>query len=59
MTAPSLSELIDQHHALETALAEAMAHPGTSDSEIAAIKRRKLKLKDEIAMLERGRRLAA
>jgi hypothetical protein len=59
MTAPTLGELIDQHHALERDLAEAMAHPATSDAEIAAIKRKKLKLKDEIAILERGRSLAA
>jgi hypothetical protein len=59
MTAPTLSELIDQHNTLETALAEAMAHPASSDAEIAAIKRKKLKVKDEIASLERGRRLAA
>jgi hypothetical protein len=59
MTAPTLGDLIDQHHKLELALAEAMAHPATSDAEIAAIKRKKLKLKDEIAVLERGRSLAA
>jgi hypothetical protein len=59
MTAPTLGELIDQHHALELALADAMAHPASSDAEIAAIKRKKLKLKDEIAVLERGRSLAA
>jgi hypothetical protein len=59
MTAPTLGELIDQHHALELALADAMAHPASSDAEIAAIKRKKLKLKDEIAIHERGRSLAA
>jgi hypothetical protein len=59
MTAPTLGELIDQHHQLEMALAEALAHPATSDAEIAAIKRKKLKLKDEIAIRERGRSLAA
>jgi hypothetical protein len=59
MTAPTLGELIEQHHALELALAEALAHPASSDAEIAAIKRKKLKLKDEIAMHERGRSLAA
>ena len=59
MTAPTLSELIDQHHALEAALAEALAHPASSDAEIAAIKRQKLKVKDEIAVLERGRSMAA
>jgi hypothetical protein len=59
MTAPTLGELVDQHHQLEQALADAMAHPATSDAEIAAIKRKKLKLKDEIAVHERGRSLAA
>jgi hypothetical protein len=59
MTAPTLSELIDQHNTLEAALADAMAHPASSDAEIAAIKRKKLKVKDEIASLQRGRRLAA
>ncbi|MBL8788995.1 MAG: DUF465 domain-containing protein [Rhizobiales bacterium] len=48
----SLSELIEQHHALEAELAEAMAHPASSDAEIAAIKRKKLKLKDEIEALK-------
>jgi len=49
--ASSLSDLIAQHHVLEAELAEAMAHPASSDSEIAAIKRKKLKLKDEIETL--------
>jgi hypothetical protein len=48
----SLSDLIEQHHALEAELAEAMAHPASSDAEIAAIKRKKLKLKDEIETLK-------
>ncbi len=48
----SLSELIEQHHALEAELAEAMAHPASSDAEIAAIKRKKLKLKDEIETMK-------
>lgn len=48
----SLSELIAQHHALESELAEAMAHPASSDAEIAAIKRKKLKLKDEIESMK-------
>ena len=47
-----LSELIELHHALEAELAEAMAHPASSDSEIAAIKRKKLKLKDEIETMK-------
>ena len=59
MTALTLGELIEQHHALEMALADTLAHPASSDAEIAAIKRKKLKLKDEIAIRERGRSLAA
>ena len=55
----SLSKLIEQHHALEAELAEAMAHPASSDAEIAAIKRKKLKLKDEIEALKAGTSKAA
>jgi hypothetical protein len=33
-------------------LADAIAHPASSDQEIAEIKRRKLKIKDEITRLE-------
>ena len=56
---PSLGELLAQHHALEAELAEAMAHPASSDAEIAAIKRKKLKLKDEIEAARRGTHIAA
>ena len=47
-----LSELISKHKALETELADAIAHPASTDQEIAEIKRRKLKIKDEITRLE-------
>lgn len=47
-----LSELVSKHKALEKELAEAMAHPASTDAEIAEIKRKKLKLKDEITRLE-------
>ena len=47
-----LSELAAKHKALEAELADAMAHPASSDTEIAEIKRRKLKIKDEITKLE-------
>jgi hypothetical protein len=47
-----LSELISKHKALETELADAIAHPASTDQEIAGIKRRKLKIKDEITRLE-------
>ena len=47
-----LSELASKHKALETELADAIAHPASTDQEIAEIKRRKLKIKDEITRLE-------
>ncbi len=59
MSASSLSELIAQHSALETELAEALDHPASSDAEIAAIKRKKLKLKDEITKKQRHTMIAA
>jgi hypothetical protein len=48
-----LAAMLKKHQSLENELAEAMDHPATSDQEIAAIKRQKLKLKDEIVRLER------
>ena len=47
-----LSELISKHKMLEKELADAMAHPASTDAELAEIKRKKLKLKDEISRLE-------
>ena len=47
-----LSELAAKHKALEEELAEAMAHPASSDAEIAELKRKKLKIKDEMTRLE-------
>jgi hypothetical protein len=47
-----LSELAAKHKALETELAEAMTHPASTDAEIAELKRKKLKIKDEITRLE-------
>ena len=47
-----LSELISKHRALEKELADAIAHPASTDQELAEIKRRKLKIKDEITRLE-------
>jgi hypothetical protein len=54
-----LNELMLKHRALETELAEAMAHPATSDSQLADIKRRKLKVKDEISRIEKDMAKAA
>lgn len=47
-----LGELISKHRTLEKELADAIAHPASTDQEIAEIKRRKLKIKDEITRLE-------
>jgi hypothetical protein len=54
-----LNELMMKHRALENELAEAIAHPATTDSQIAEIKRRKLKIKDEITSVERQVSVAA
>jgi hypothetical protein len=43
-----LAELERQHKAIEHEIAEALAHSSTDDLKIAELKRRKLKLKDEI-----------
>jgi hypothetical protein len=59
MNSPTLAELLAQHRALEADLAEAMAHPASTDAEIAAIKRKKLRLKDEIARLQDPTPIAA
>ncbi|MCX7349607.1 MAG: DUF465 domain-containing protein [Alphaproteobacteria bacterium] len=47
-----LGELHAKHKALKAALADAINHPASSDAEIAELKRKKLKLKDEISRLE-------
>ncbi len=47
-----LGELHAKHRALEAQLAEAINHPASTDAEIAELKRKKLRLKDEISRLE-------
>jgi hypothetical protein len=54
-----LADLIDKHRALEKELQEAMAWSGSSDTLIADIKRRKLRVKDAIMQLERQSQIAA
>ncbi|MFT3987343.1 YdcH family protein [Aestuariivirga sp.] len=49
-----LGELAAKHKALEAQLADAITHPASSDEEIAELKRRKLKIKDEITRLEQN-----
>ena len=47
-----LAELERKHQALESELADALAHPSVADMTIAELKRRKLQVKDEIARLK-------
>ncbi len=47
-----LGELHAKHRALEAELAEAMNHPASTDAEIAELKRKKLRIKDQISRLE-------
>lgn len=47
-----LSELSAKHRALEAEIAEELTHPAADDIHIAELKRRKLRLKDEIARME-------
>ena len=46
-----LAELEKKHRALEEEINEALTHPSTDDLKVVELKRRKLKLKDEIARL--------
>ena len=50
--ATHLAELSDKHRTLERKIEEEMARPGSSDFEIAKLKREKLKLKDEMARIQ-------
>jgi hypothetical protein len=47
-----LGELVAKHRALEAELADALAHPAVTDEQISELKRRKLKIKDEISRIE-------
>jgi len=47
-----LSELTAKHKALDSQIEEELAHPSSDDMTIAELKRKKLKLKDEITRLE-------
>jgi|SRR5262245_62013216 len=48
-TQTQLADLEKRHQALEIAIAEARAHPSIDDLKIVELKRRKLRVKDEIA----------
>jgi hypothetical protein len=46
-----LAKLLQRHRLLEDELAEALQHPSVTDFTLAELKRRKLRLKDQIARL--------
>jgi hypothetical protein len=54
-----LHEMIVKHQNIEKELEEALAHPATTDSQLAEIKRRKLRVKDEISKIEKDLAQAA
>jgi hypothetical protein len=47
-----LGELAAKHRALEAELEDVLSHPASSDAEIAELKRKKLRIKDEMTKLE-------
>lgn len=47
-----VEQLEQRHKLLESELAELVASPSVSDTQLSDVKRRKLKLKDEIARLK-------
>jgi hypothetical protein len=51
--ASHLETLVKKHGALETEIAEAMAHPSINDIVLTDLKRKKLHLKEEIERIKR------
>jgi hypothetical protein len=50
-----LAQLERKHRTLEQEIETERAHPKTDDVKIASLKRRKLKIKDEIVVLKQGK----
>jgi hypothetical protein len=48
-----LARLSEKHRLLESRIREEMAHPGADEAQISEWKREKLRLKDEMAKLQR------
>ncbi|MEM6615105.1 MAG: DUF465 domain-containing protein [Pseudomonadota bacterium] len=46
-----LEELTRKHRMLDTQIEQELAHPGSSDFEISELKRRKLRIKEQIESL--------
>jgi hypothetical protein len=51
--AADLARLSEKHRQLELKIREEMARPGADETQIGQWKREKLKLKDQMAMLQR------
>ncbi len=51
--AAHLAELAEKHRLLDQRIEEAIASPGTDDTEIRRLKQEKLKLKDEMERLSK------
>ena len=49
-----LVQLERKHRAIESKLAEALAHPSSDEAQIRELKRQKLMIKDEIARLKKS-----
>jgi hypothetical protein len=54
--AAHLAELSEKHRQLEQKIQEEMASPSSNDQEITRLKLEKLKLKDEMAKLQKSTR---
>jgi hypothetical protein len=54
--AAHLAELSERHRLLEQKLKEEISRPGSDDIEISRLKREKLRLKDEMAKLQKQTR---
>jgi len=52
-----LAELQRRHEEMERQIADAMLHPSTDSLELANLKRKKLKLKDEIERIRQSHTL--
>jgi hypothetical protein len=57
-TEAHLEALKAKHKKLEDKLADAVAHASSTDQELAEIKHEKLRIKDEIALLESKLKIA-
>jgi hypothetical protein len=50
----SLPELVEEHRKLDIEIEKAIAHPGVDEMHVAELKKRKLGLKDQIAIVKAG-----